>query len=193
MNEEKNAVKVEKSKILGIQRVDDIDTSLANVNKDLKELYELETFESHVFNNQLVHQLKSLKFFHNVIVPQSNYVLDKAIFHLKDYPSIKSHQVVYVEIPMGYPKELYGVHYCYILKDCTSLLTVIPITSIKDDSEPHPIYEMDIDVVGLKKCRLHLDQILSIDLMRIAKKKLPYDVLTNEETIKRRLRAFFEI
>ena len=47
-----------------------------------------------------------------------------------------AHQLVYVHLGGGYAKEMRGPHWCYVVKNNGQKLTVIPLTSIKEDSGP---------------------------------------------------------
>ena len=62
------------------------------------------------------------------------------------------HQLVYVHLGGGYAKEMRGPHWCYVVKNNGQKLTVIPLTSIKEDSGPaKEPFEMDIDEATARK------------------------------------------
>ena len=104
----------------------------------------------------------------------------------------KIHQLAYVNIGRGFPKELMDGHWCYILKDMGSKMLVIPTVSIKDSSINEK-YELDIDIVinnKPKKSRLQLSDIRSIDIQRIYGNKGYIEVTTSFEKIHNVIKDF---
>ena len=81
----------------------------------------------------LKHLLTENNFFYGPLVDQAP-VNDpsRVFFDLKVNPAV--HQLVYVHLGGGYAKEMRGPHWCYVVKNNGQKLTVIPLTSIKEDS-----------------------------------------------------------
>lgn len=66
------------------------------------------------------------------------------------------HQLVYVQLSCGYPKEIRGPHWCYVLTSYGQKLTVIPAASIKENSGPvRAPYQFDIDEGNGTKGRIY--------------------------------------
>jgi hypothetical protein len=101
--------------------------------------------------------------------------------------------LIYVNLTRGFPKELYDVHYCYLLKDCGNKFIVIPTTtSIKSDSPKcNDNFEKDIEVIDGNPCRLNIDDIRVIDFMRIIEYKGYQDVKTSRKEILEFVKKFF--
>ena len=119
----------------------------------------------------LKHLLTENNFFYGPLVDQAP-VNDpsRVFFDLKVNPAV--HQLVYVHLGGGYAKEMRGPHWCYVVKNNGQKLTVIPLTSIKEDSGPaKEPFELDIDEGNGKKGRMHFDDMRSIDKMRVIEKK----------------------
>lgn len=134
-------------------------------------------------------QISQLSFFYDNLVPkQGNGDPGKTFYNLKTRP--KEHQLIYVNLTRGFPKELNDAHYCYLLKDCGVKFIVIPTTSIKND-KCNDLYEKDIEVIDGNPCRLNIDDIRVIDFMRIVEYKGYADVKTKREDILKFVNDFF--
>ena len=104
------------------------------------------------------------------------------------------HQLVYVHLGGGYAKEMRGPHWCYVVKNNGQKLTVIPLTSIKEDSGPaKEPFEKDIDEGNGKKGRMHFDEMRSIDKMRVIEKKGYREVFTPREKIESGLKHYLSL
>ena len=126
----------------------------------------------------LKHLLTENNFFYGPLVDQAP-VNDpsRVFFDLKVNPAV--HQLVYVHLGGGYAKEMRGPHWCYVVKNNGQKLTIIPLTSIKEDSGPaKEPFELDIDEGNGKKGRMHFDDMRSIDKMRVIEKKGYHSVCT---------------
>lgn len=143
--------------------------------------------------NGLKFQIEQLSFFYDVLVAkQGNGDASKTYYKLKNRPS--EHQLIYVNLTRGFPKELYDAHYCYILKDCGNKFIVIPTTSIiGKDIQCNPDFEMDIEIIDGDPCRLNIDDIRVIDFMRIIQYKNYFNVKTDRKNILDFVNTFFNI
>ena len=141
----------------------------------------------------LKHMLTENCFFYSRLVNMYPEKDPSRVFYpLKVNPQV--YQLFYVQLGGGYAKELRGPHWCYVLKEEGQKLTVIPATSIKENSgtarEP---YELDIQeddgIIG----RLHFDDIRSIDKMRVLEQKPYKSVITPKEEILKAYRRYMEM
>ena len=141
----------------------------------------------------LKHLLTENNFFYGPLVDQA--LVDdpsRVFFDLKVNPTV--HQLVYVHLGGGYAKEMRGPHWCYVVKNNGQKLTVIPLTSIKEDSGPDKKpFEMDIDEGNGKKGRMHFDEMRSIDKMRVIEKKGYREVFTPREEIEAGLKHYLSL
>jgi hypothetical protein len=129
----------------------------------------------------LNHQLAQLDFFYNKLVPGQGGDANKTYYNISPRP--KEHQLIYVNLNRGYPKEIFDVHYCYVVKDFGAKFIVIPTTSIKPTTSVNDAYEMMIEEADGTPCLLNFDEIKAIDPMRIAKGKPYRDVKTPRKDI----------
>ena len=84
--------------------------------------------------------------------------------------------------------------FSYVVKNNGQKLTVIPLTSIKEDSGPaKESFEMDIDEGNGKKGRMHFDEMRSIDKMRVIEKKGYREVFTPREKIEAGLKHYLSL
>lgn len=101
----------------------------------------------------LKHLLTENNFFYGPLVDQAP-VNDpsRVFFDLKVNPAV--HQLVYVHLGGGYAKEMRGPHWCYVVKNNGQKLTVIPLTSIKEDSGPakEPLEALLPVVFSISQC-----------------------------------------
>lgn len=131
----------------------------------------------------LRHMLVQNNFFYGTLVDlASSDDPSRVYYNLKVTPV--PHQLVYVQLGAGYPKEIRSPHWCYVVTVNGQKLMVIPVTSIKYDSgDPHSPYEMDIIEQDGVRGRLHFDDMRSIDKMRVIEKKHYREVLNSREDI----------
>ena len=108
--------------------------------------------------------------------------------------NLQIHQLAYVQLGGGYPKELRGPHWCYVLKNIGQKLTVIPATSVKENSGPaREPYEFDIQEDDGMIGRLHFDDMQSIDKMRVLETRPYKEVITPREEILEAYRRYLEM
>lgn len=142
------------------------------------------------FVEELFYWVQRLEFFYNTMVPQQGGNPSKTYYSLTD-PAIEG-KIAYVNLGRGYPKETFDGHYCYVLKDVGSKIIVIPFTSLKETSgEPVEPYEVDVLIPTINSPtfnpvkmhynhRVHLDEIRSLDKMRVKESKGYYDIPAHE-------------
>lgn len=127
----------------------------------------------------LKHQLKESNFLYGTLMKAN-----KQFYDMKTEP--QEHQLVYVQLGRGYGKEIYDPHWCYVLRHCGSNLMVLPVTSVKPTSSaPFAPYEFDIEEEGGVIGRVHLDDIRSIDKMRIEERRGYRNVVTPRAEIEK--------
>ncbi|POO87857.1 hypothetical protein [Clostridium sp. 3-3] len=142
----------------------------------------------------LSYQLKQLNFFYkDLIDKEGTNDANKTYYNLSPNPT--EHQIIYVSLCRGFPKELYDGHWCYVLKHSGTKLLVIPITSIKDCSSPEEqSYYFDIQEEGNIKVRLRFDEMRTIDKMRVMTKDKPYkNVITQRTVIENKLMEYLQL
>lgn len=142
----------------------------------------------------LSYQLKQLNFFYkDLIDKEGTNDANKTYYNLSPNPA--EHQIIYVSLCRGFPKELYDGHWCYVLKHSGTKLLVIPITSIKDCSSPEEqSYYFDIQEEGDIKVRLRFDEIRTVDKMRVVTKDRPYrNVITKRAIIENKLMEYLKL
>lgn len=161
------------------------------ISSKLEKMTDSGNYDVEIFIKQLEFQVNQLSFFYDNLVPKQGNNVSKTFYNLKTRPN--EHQLIYVNLTRGFPKELYDAHYCYLLKDCGCKFIVVPTTSLKEDSPPcNEEFEMDIDIKNGNKCRLNVDDIRVIDFMRIVEYKGYSDVLTDREDIISFVNNFFK-
>lgn len=131
----------------------------------------------------LRHMLVQNNFFYGTLVDiASSDDPSRVYYHLKVAPV--PHQLVYVQLGAGYPKEIRSPHWCYVVRVDGQKLLVIPLSSIKENSGPASVpYEFDIVEQDGTIGRMHFDDMRSIDNMRIIQKKDYREVMTSREDI----------
>lgn len=161
----------------------------------LKNIEELSKFENYEVN-PLLHSLKyltsQLNYFYGHIA--KNKDSSNTVYKLK--VPVYEHQLVYINLGRGFPKEIMDGHWCYVLKNVGCKLIVIPTTSIKEDSSYNDIYDMDIisvftnSISEVKTSRLSFSDIRSVDIQRIDERKARANVLTDRQEIMEVVRKF---
>lgn len=148
-------------------------------------LTHIEGFDSNSFIKDTKYEIGQLKFFYNNVTRQQTGNPSTSFYKPKIKP--ESHQLAYFNLTQGFPKELRGGHWCYIVKQVKSKFIVIPCTSVKDDSTPaDPEYQMDIEIDGFpngKKARLQLSDIRAVDAQRLYSTRGLYDIVTEKGII----------
>ena len=148
--------------------------------------------ESFYYNfNRLVYSLEK---YHNSIGKKAKTEKDLSAIQIsvpkKNKP--KEGQVAYFYIETSYPKEIYNSHWCLVLKDLGSLLIVVPLTSIKHDSNPVDknremiVKIKDFEETGCSK--LKVNQIFSAGLMRLDQSRKIYDLQTDFSYVKQNIK-----
>lgn len=141
----------------------------------------------------LKHMLTENCFFYGILAnmfPEKDP--SRVFYDLKVNPQV--HQLVYVQLGGGYAKELRGPHWCYVLKNAGQKLTVIPATSLKENSGPaRKPFEFDIQEDDGMVGRLHFDEIRSIDKMRVLETRPYKTVITPREEILEANRRYLEM
>lgn len=163
-----------------------LNKDLVEIKKSLERLEKSNKYDVEKFLFSTKHLIKQLEYFYCDVVP-SDKSADKVFYVPKVKPL--EHQLAYINIGRGFPKELMDGHWCYILKDYGHKLLVIPCTSIKSNSKPcNPLYEKDIKIVmnhQVTYSRLQLTDMRTIDIQRLDNRKEPCEVLTGQYEIQK--------
>ena len=137
------------------------------------------------FLEDLNYHIGQIKYFYDDLTPNQTGDPSTTFYRPKQLPKV--HQIAYFNLTRGFPKELYGGHWCYIFKSFKTKLVVIPTTSVKADSlPPDKEYQMDIDVRNFTNqyiTRLQIGDMRTVDIQRLYPSKGFYDVITNRERI----------
>lgn len=160
---------------------------LSNLAKQLDDTgnYNIDTLLS-----SLRHMLIENNFFYGTLAKHHPEKDPSRVFY--DLPiNPQPHQLVYVQLGCGYAKEMREPHWCYVLTSYGQKLTVIPLTSIKDNSSPaRAPFEFDITEGDGVKGRMHFDDMRSIDKMRVIAKKGYRSVHTPRANIETALKKY---
>lgn len=147
-----------------------------------EKLEKLNTYDHQGFVKQLEYWVGQMEFFYNVLSKGKDP--DTVFYKVKPAQRPQEGQIAYFNLTRGFPKELYDGHFCYILKDFGYKFTVIPVTSLKDDSsECDPKFQMDIEIDGIDDGRLQCSDLRTVDLQRINTTKGIYNIITPKEDI----------
>lgn len=164
----------------------DIDTRMSKITAKLKTIVK---YDIDGFLYDLGQLVNDLHFFHNKLIPDTDANGDNTFYRPKQRP--KEHQIAYFNLGHNYPKELYGGHWCYILKDFKYKMLIIPTTSVKPDSSPlDPNFEIKIEADGFfndLETRVQVSDMKVVDIQRLYDSKGFFDVSTNKEYIKTEL------
>ena len=142
----------------------------------------------------LSYQMKQLNYFYkDLIDKQGSGDANKTYYNLSPAPS--EHQLIYVSLCRGFPKELYDGHWCYLLKNCGTKFLVIPVTSIKEtSSSEEQSYYFDITEEDNSVVRLRFDEMRTIDKMRVITKDKPYrNIKTGRTDIEQKLMDYLNL
>lgn len=84
-----------------------------------------EVYDAHRYLTAMVYQTGQLDYYYSNFKQGEDYM-----------PRIRplEGQVAYINLTCGFPKELEGGHWCYIVKDIGCKMFVIPVCSVKADS-----------------------------------------------------------
>lgn len=111
----------------------------------------------------------------------------------KNIDDISVGDMVYVQLELNYPNELWYGHWCYVMKDVGSKFLIIPSTSLHDTFNEK--YDMLIDTVingQVSKSVLSLSDMRFIDKQRIDQRRPIGKVLTPKSKIRKRVFEFME-
>lgn len=140
--------------------------------------------------SSLRHMLIENNFFYGTLAKNHREKNPSKVFYNLPF-NPQAHQLVYVQLGCGYAKEMRDPHWCYILTSHGQKLTVVPLTSIKNDSSPaKEPFEFDIVEGDGVKGRMHFDDMRSIDKMRVIAKKGYRSVQTPRADIEAALKKY---
>lgn len=168
--------------------------SMWGICRQMETLQETDRYDVDMLLYGLSFQMKELNYFYkDLIDKQDSKDANKTYYNLSPNPS--EHQLIYVNLCRGFPKELYDGHWCYLLKNCGTKLLVIPTTSIKEfSSTDEQDYYFDIEEMDNRQSRLRFDEIRMIDKMRVVAKNKPYrDVKTDRKIIEEQFMNFLKL
>lgn len=162
-----------------------------NISRQMEELRATNRYDVDALLYSLSYQVKQLNYFYkDLIDKQGTGDANKTYYNLRPNPT--EHQLIYVSLCRGFPKELYDGHWCYLLKNCGTKFLVIPTTSIKEmSSVEEETFYYDIEEKDGNVSRLRFDELRMIDKMRvITKDKMYRDVKTEREVIEQKFLNF---
>lgn len=161
---------------------------IAEINKKLENIKNYKDVEGFLID--LDYQIGQLAFFYDQVVPRHTGEASTTIYWPKYLP--REHQIAYFNLTRGFPKELYGGHWCYVYKYFKNKVVIIPTTSIKATSlKEDKMFHLDIKVNGFTNqelSRLQLSDIRTVDIQRLYEAKGFYNVVTKREVIVRRVK-----
>ncbi len=164
----------------------DIAIKLSNI----KNMSEINTngrkYDKHGFLFDLKTQVEQLDLFYTKLVDENlKHNPNETFYVLRNEPNV--HQMAYINLGHGYPKELFGGHWCYILRKFRTKYLVIPSTS--DDNTDIGINEDSEIPIKIKKfinnkyTTLQVRNLRCVDIQRVYKNKGYYDVETESKYI----------
>lgn len=162
-----------------------------NISRQMETLQSTNRYDVDALLYSLSYQVKQLNYFYkDLIDKQGTGDANKTYYNLRPNPA--EHQLLYVSLCRGFPKELYDGHWCYLLKDCGTKFLVIPTTSIKEESSTEEeAYYFDIQEVDGSISRLRFDEVRMVDKMRVITKDKPYrEVKTDRKIIEQKFSDF---
>ena len=137
------------------------------------------------FLEDLNYHVGQIKYFYDELTPNQTGDPSTTFYRPKQLPQI--HQIAYFNLTRGFPKELYGGHWCYVFKYFKTKFVIIPTTSVKPDSlEADREFQMDIEVKDFANSfitRLQVGDMRTVDIQRLYPAKGFYDVITQREKI----------
>lgn len=168
---------------------------LTNYKKEWDSLFfklsHINQYDKEGFIKDLSYQIGQLEFFHNNVT--RNQTGNPSTSYFKPKKSPEAHQIAYFNLTNGFPKELRGGHWCYIVKRSKSKFLVIPCTSVKDGKLADPDYQVDIEIDSFdndKITRLQISDMRGIDAQRLYINKGFYDVVTERNVIMNKVYEF---
>lgn len=169
------------------------------LHKQVNRLLNLKNFDLEGFYYNFRRMISNLEKFHNSIgkSAKSPKELSAIQYDLPKSIRPKAGQVAYFYIEHSYPKEIYNSHWCLVLKDLGSIFIVIPLTSVKKDSnainkEREIIIKIkDFEEEGCSK--LKFNQMFSADAMRFDRDKPIYNLQTDFSYIKENLKKILDL
>ena len=154
------------------------------IKRDIDEISKLDNYDSEKLLFSIHHLTSQLLYFYKKVAKGGHS--DNCYYCLKRKP--KEHQLVYVNLGRGFPKEIMDGHWCYVYKDFGNKLLVIPTTSIKEDSCYNVKYDLDITSIRNNEViysRLSGTDIRTVDIQRIDVRKQYINVLTERKIIEK--------
>lgn len=137
------------------------------------------------FLEDLNYHIGQIKYFYDELTPRQTGDPSTTFYKPKQIP--KMHQIAYFNLTRGFPKELYGGHWCYVFKSFKTKFVIIPTTSVKPGSlEADKDFQMDIEVKNFSNnyiTRLQVGDLRTVDIQRLYPSKGFYDVLTDKNLI----------
>lgn len=170
-----------------------------NLHKIVDRIGKLKNFDVISFYFNLNRMTYNLERYHNSIGKKAKNTKELSAIQV-DVPKNnlpKEGQIAFFYIENSYPKEIYNSHWCLVLKDLGSILIVIPLTSIKTDSNPVDkqremiVKIKDFEVDGCSK--LKINQIFSAGLLRLDNSKKIYDLQTDIEYVKNNVKKILNL
>lgn len=148
-------------------------------------LLNIDGFDINTYVRDMAYEVEQIKFFYNNVT--KNQTGDPSTSYYKPKVKPHEHQIAYFNLTQGFPKELRGGHWCYIVKAMKSKFLVIPCTSVKETSPLiDPDLQLDIEISDFeneRKTRLQFSDMRAIDNQRLYVAKGVYDVITERNTI----------
>ena len=156
------------------------------MRKIMREFSSIKNYEQkRGFLEDLNYHVGQIKYFYDELTPSQTGDPSTTFYRPKQLPKVN--QIAYFNLTRGFPKELYGGHWCYIFKYFKTKFVIIPTTSVKLDSLPvDREFQMDIEVKDFTNhniTRLQIGDMRTVDIQRLYPAKGFYDVVTDHELI----------
>lgn len=162
--------------------------AVLNYKKEWDTIYDklnhISQYDREGFIKDLSYQVGQIEFFHNNVTKNQTGNPSTSFYKPKKAP--EQHQIAYFNLTNGFPKELRGGHWCYIVKRSKSKYLVIPCTSVKDGKIADPDFQVDIEIDDFendKTTRLQISDMRTVDSQRLYINRGFFDVVTDRNRI----------
>lgn len=172
---------------------------IARLHKLVNRIGNLRNFDLESFYYNFNRFISVLELYHNSIGKKARtpYDLSKIQYSIPTNKRPKEGQVAYFYIETSYPNEIYNSHWCLVLKDLGNTFVVIPMTSIKRDSNPvDKNREMIVKIKDFEESgcsKLKVNQIFCASAMRLDQSKKIYNLQTNFDYVKNNIKNILSL
>lgn len=132
---------------------------LAQINDMLKDL-ETVGYDSETWLESTIHALRNILYYRTSETKKS---------YFPNGVRIKEHDIVYVNLGRGFPRELQDGHHCYVYKVIGAKAIVIPLRSNRNIKNSRLLYDIETKTDnGIKThSTMTFSEMRTVDLLRV--------------------------